>query len=141
MRYWGSFGTMQKKSTQSLVWVFSLTWGLPLTLAGAICWLFLSGHRHWIHCGMAFTSIGTERASFTLGPFVFLAADDSPYIQDHEVGHSWQNAVLGPFMFPFAMLPSMILCDAYLKGRISYDEYWRRYPEDWADWLGGVERQ
>ena len=85
----------------------------------------------------------------SLGLFVFWSRDDTPYVRitsankEHEYGHSLQSRLLGPLYLPLVGLPSsarVVYAVLYRKltGR-RWDDYFRGYPEDWADRLAGVD--
>jgi hypothetical protein len=59
----------------------------------------------------------------------------------HELGHSRQSAILGPLYLPIVGLPSLVM---NLASRVSpriAAGYYQRWPESWADRLGGVLRR
>ena len=64
----------------------------------------------------------------------------------HEYGHSKQSRVFGLFYLLFVGLPSVIgnITDRMFHGDWSIAQrekwYYSRYPEKWADKLGGVVR-
>ena len=94
---------------QTLYRLLSWTWGLPLTLAGAIvsAVLRLLGHRPrkwgWTTCFV----VGKNWGGLSLGP-VTLASSPSEDLLRHEFGHSVQNCRLGPFYLLVILLPSAL---------------------------------
>lgn len=78
----------------------------------------------------------------SLGPIIILA--DHPYhditVKNHEYGHSIQSRLLGPLYLLVVGIPS--LCNAmwWKLNSLPFKDYYKRYPEKWADTLGGVER-
>jgi len=65
----------------------------------------------------------------------------------HEYGHTIQSMIFGPLYLIVVGLPSVmqniigvILLRRFDKHEYSY-AYYNRYPEKWADRLGGVEKQ
>ena len=58
----------------------------------------------------------------------------------HEYGHSRQSLVLGPLYLPLVGIPSLSLAVMTRMGILSRNSYFTRYPEAWADRLGGVKR-
>lgn len=80
----------------------------------------------------------------SLGEYVFVSAEsvgaDNKVIS-HEIGHTRQSRMLGPLYLLVVGLPSLA---NNLLSRVSkkvHATYYRRYPEAWADRLGGVERE
>lgn len=92
-------------------WFLQLTWGLPMTLFGAIVAIvcLVTGHKpKMFHQNIYFT-FGTGGWGFEAGGFFFLSKDaEELSMKQHEAGHGIQNAVLGVFM-PFVVsIPSTI---------------------------------
>ena len=58
----------------------------------------------------------------------------------HELGHSIQSLMLGPFYLFVVGIPSLINNLRARKNKEVYDTYYQRYPEKWADKLGAVDR-
>lgn len=64
--------------------------------------------------------------------------------REHEWGHTRQSRLLGPLYLPVVGVPSSaraVYAFFYreLTGR-KWERYYAGYPENWADELGGVER-
>jgi hypothetical protein len=59
----------------------------------------------------------------------------------HEYGHCRQSLMLGWLYLPVVGLPSMIMNLLTRRGVLSRDRYYLRWPENWADRLGGVVRR
>lgn len=99
-----------KKTIQTILyWVISWTWGLPMTLIGAIGGLLCMVMRHRpCHYKQAiyFQAFGKNWGGMEAGCFFFVDENTTKHTCQHEWGHSLQNLVLGPFM-PFVVcLPS-----------------------------------
>jgi hypothetical protein len=78
----------------------------------------------------------------SLGPTIILAdhpAHDETTVR-HEYGHSLQSMKLGPLYLIAVGIPSFIRATLWYVTKLPKDLYYRGYPEDWADRLGGVER-
>lgn len=58
----------------------------------------------------------------------------------HEFGHSKQSKILGWLYLIIIGLPSYVMAQRYLKGKISLKKYYNFYTEKWADKLGGIKR-
>ena len=85
------------------------------------------------------------RIGVSFGPIVFLDRL-APYASvRHELGHSGQSLILGPLYLIVVGIPSFIMS---LMSSFSYRHssgkfyagYYKRFPENWADWIGGVKR-
>jgi len=84
----------------------------------------------------------------SLGRYILLSEDyrDDDNVIGHEHGHSLQSKILGWLYLPMVGLPSitMNLLSLFLLaiGRPRFSEnYYHRWPESWADRLGGVSRR
>lgn len=104
-----------------LWYVLNLTWGLPYTLIGAFMSLFVNLFYH--RKGGSF-----RRTNYKYGPlhvtqfgrnwgglegvfFIFVANDMgttwTEHTRQHEFGHSFQNALFGPFNIFLTLIPSV----------------------------------
>ena len=102
---------MKKTIKIILYWFLQCTWGIIMTLAGAVGAIVMLckgekprrfGHAiYFVH--------GHGWGGVNLGGFFFISHEsDRLKTKTHEYGHSFQNAVLGP-LFPFVVgAPSMI---------------------------------
>jgi hypothetical protein len=77
----------------------------------------------------------------SLGNYIFLDRTYNSKTVEHEYGHSRQSRLLGPAYLFVIGIPSitMNILSRLLKGRFA-DNYYKRWPESWADKLGGVTR-
>ncbi len=93
-----------------LFWLTSCTWGVIMTLIGAIVALALlvTGHKpHRFHYFVYF-EIGEGWGGFELGGFFIVSRGVGLSTKQHEAGHGLQNIMLGVFM-PFVVsIPSAI---------------------------------
>ena len=83
------------------------------------------------------TQANTWKA-FTLGQYVFYFGNISEQGRRHETGHSIQSKYLGWLYLPLVGLPSVILYWYKTAFNKSAEWYHGKYPEHWADKLGGV---
>jgi hypothetical protein len=95
---------------KKLYYLLSLTWGLPITLIGAVVALCLMAKRYkpkrfgWAWC----FEIGKGWGGFNLG-LVFLCEEGAPdTLKAHEFGHSIQNCMWGVLMPFVVVFPSVI---------------------------------
>lgn len=85
---------------KTLYILLQCTWGILVTLIGAVFFLFNRNCEHqWYRC--CIDTKWNAKGGMSLGLFIFTPADDAPYVQMirvHEYGHTIQNIVLGPLM-------------------------------------------
>lgn len=127
------------------IWLYHLlsyTWGVLMTAAGWLtllfCRLFLGAKIH-SHGPAHYVMIGDNWGGLEMGN-CFLVADNmgdswTAHTKNHELGHNFQNAVLGPFIVFVVMIPSAC---RYWHQRISRKRG-RVFPSDWYDsaWFEG----
>ena len=104
-------------------YTLSFTWGLPLTLIGAIVALFLLATKHRPHLwrGCLCFEIGKTRwGGLNLGLVILCQHNASDSLKSHELGHAVQNCYLGPIMLLF------VFCSAV---RYHYRDYKERKGE------------
>jgi hypothetical protein len=58
----------------------------------------------------------------------------------HEYGHSKQSKILGWFYLIVVGLPSITFNILTRMGILKREDYYTRFPENWADSLGDVDR-
>lgn len=86
-----------------------------------------------------------QKIGISLGNYSFVNVGCSQFTIKHEYGHSRQSLYLGPLYLIIVGLPSITM---NILGNILYyfghytfhDNYYKRFPENWADKLGGVKR-
>lgn len=89
-----------KKIAKQLYWILSCTWGILMTLAGALvaCWLMCKGFvPEKNQYGWVF-KVGSGWGGLSLGPIALVSYNSSQHTLNHEFGHSIQNCAYGPFM-------------------------------------------
>lgn len=93
-----------------LFWLLSLTWGLPMTLFGAICalGLLITGHKPQRFHYFIYFEVGESWGGFEAGGFFFVNKHPTLHIKQHECGHGVQNIILGVFMPFLVSIPSCI---------------------------------
>lgn len=100
------------KAFKIIVFYFlSFTWGLPVTLIGAIVALLMifTGHKPRLFHHLIYFEVGGEDwGGFSCGCFFVVNKNASLSMMQHECGHSLQNIVLG-FLMPFVVsIPSAV---------------------------------
>lgn len=127
--------------TRKVFYTLSLTWGLPLSLCGAVVSLFLiaTGHRPRRWGGCWYFNLGKNAwGGLNLGMFFFTDPVDSPNTKNHEFGHAIQNCYLGPFMIPLVLCSVARYHDRNRRQKRGetlppYDSWWF---EGWATKCG-----
>lgn len=89
-----------------LFYAMTATWGLPLTLCGALVaiTLCLAGCRPTRYHGAWLFTLGRYWGGFSLGPVLLSAEDASDQLRRHELGHAIQNVRYGPMILPLVLL-------------------------------------
>ena len=77
----------------------------------------------------------------SLGEYIILHETcDDEETRMHELGHRKQSRMLGPLYLLVVGLPSVCLCLMAKKSYKINSTYFKHFPENWADKLGGVKR-
>ena len=76
----------------------------------------------------------------SLGNYILLDERYSQTTVMHEYGHSRQSYLLGPLYLLVIGLPSITMNILTRAGILAPENYYKRWPEKWADQLGEVER-
>lgn len=102
---------MKKTIKMILYWFLQCTWGIIMTLAGAVGAIVMlcKGEKPKRFGYAVYFVHGHDWGGVCLGGFFFVSQEsDHLKTKTHEYGHSFQNALLGP-LFPFVVgAPSMI---------------------------------
>lgn len=91
-----------------MFYVLSCTWGIILTIMGAVVALALliTGHKPHKFYNSVYFRVGDNWGGFEMGPFFIIDKQGDLPTKQHEAGHGIQNIVLGPLM-PFVVsIPS-----------------------------------
>ena len=111
-----------------LIWLLSATWGIIMTLIGAVVGLFLYWRAYiptrygpsWVFV------VGENWGGISLGPVVLISRTARIRTIYHEVGHTIQNALFGPFFPLIVGIPSAIRYwyREWKTPTTSYDSIW-----------------
>jgi len=118
-------------------------WELPQLLLGAI--IYLAQKKNISRVGryrqaQVFKGAGF-RGAISLSWLIFLGTDaDDERLVKHEYGHSLQSLFLGWLYLPLVGLPSLIRSSIWRSSRRETSQYFKRFPENWADRLGKADR-
>lgn len=109
-----------------LYYVLTFTWGILMNIIGVFATMVTSacGGYVYIKHGRVIVEIGKCWGGVTFGNFIIVDLTSDNSIIAHEIGHSIQNAFMGPF-FPFLVgIPSVV--------RYWYREFlWRKHRDRW----------
>ncbi len=85
---------------KKLFYTLNLTWGLIMTLIGAVValGLLVKGYRPTRHGGCLCFTVKSKKAwsGVSLGLVIIVTENATAATKNHEFGHSIQNAVYGP---------------------------------------------
>lgn len=123
------------------------TWEFPQTLLGFLVMAVLSVFST-TEKGRAFPLSGRVIVVKTfapifvsLGRYVILYYMAGTNTRKHEYGHCMQSAKLGPLYLIVVGVPSFTMAAISRVSKKFAKNYYKRFPENWADKLGGVERR
>ena len=125
-----------------------LFWQFPQIILGNIlrCVYKCSAYRKIEKPSVVVYSSKTMPSGISCGTIVILKETMLFDIDiNHEIGHSIQSKYLGVFYLFIVGLPSFVMnlmsiYSAYFGSGKFYNNYYKRWPESWADKLGGVKR-
>ncbi|MDR0443283.1 MAG: hypothetical protein LBH44_07755 [Treponema sp.] len=125
-------------------------WQLPQHLVALVVWEVLKCARKVMSVlrGHDSTIIyALPKMGLSLGRYIFVHYGCSPLTIKHEMGHSRQSLIFGPFYLLLVGIPSAVFANIWDRlfhkkwsSEKRHDWYYNRYPEKWADKLGGVDR-
>lgn len=121
-------------------YTLNLTWGLPMTLIGAIIalGLLIGGNRPTLHGGCLCFTVGDNWGGVSLGLVMIVSKQATGATKNHELGHAVQNAVYGVFMPFIVSIPSAVRY-WYRRGQDPYtlppyDAVWfERQATEWGN--------
>lgn len=112
-----------------LWFLLNITWGITYTFFGLLIalGLLITGHKCEKFQRCYRFALGKSWGGFELGFFFLTDLNKNFYTSLHEEGHSYQNAIYGPFVIFLCVIPSVI---RYWYRRLSkktqkdYDAIW-----------------
>lgn len=101
-------GAMFLYKNKWLYYLLALTWGVLLTLLGLVATLVVMcfGKFPKAYKGIYYQSIFKNWGGWEFGLMFLCDEDENIYIKKHELGHTYQNALLGIFQPFLVWLPS-----------------------------------
>jgi len=99
-----------------IYYILNCTWGIILTLIGWFITLALLivGKKPVPYHGVYYFPLRESWGGFEMGMMFIRDTTSTEHVSQHELGHTFQNAILGPFMIFLVSLPSVF-------------RYWYRY--------------
>jgi len=117
-------------------------WQLPQHLLALIT-LFILRKRITIKTSYEHTTVYRLNMigwGISLGNYILLDERYDQITIMHEFGHSVQSLYFGPLYLIVIGLPSIIMNILTRLKILKYENYYKRWPENWADKLGKVKR-
>lgn len=115
-------------------------WQLPQILLGYTVVAVTRARFHALYKDAKIFIPKKAQFGVSLGPIIILSgAFLSARVIKHEYGHSLQSKMLGPLYLLVVGLPSITFNILTRVGLLKPSMYYKRYPENWADRLGGVD--
>lgn len=115
-------------------------WQLPQEIIGSFLVLILKGKQTKYGITGIYTVPNLFHSGISLGDYIIFDGriELSEIDVLHEYGHQLQSRFLGPLYLLIVGIPSLI-GNIYSRVKNKNDAwYYSRYPENWADKLGGV---
>lgn len=142
-----------KKITKVFRWV----WQLPQNLLGFLLsrnynykstrYIDIDGKDKGVYVYFKpFFCSGVNLGDYIILDYWYCGKGCTQQVFAHEYGHSRQSLILGWFYLPLVGLPSIVgnVWDRLFHKNWAKEQrekwYYSRYPENWADKLGGVTR-
>ena len=144
--------TWSENTIQLLIYIGLFIWELPQNIGGLLYLLFsyLLSEVQKVEFEKGRVFIELKKTGVSLGFFVFWPSCDNRYFKlssknkMHEFGHSIQSRILGPLYLLLVGIPSILRVLYrilyYTFTGLRWKNYYKGYPEDWADRLGDIIR-
>lgn len=93
-----------------LYYLLNFTWGSIMTIVGLLVALVLIiiGFKPQSYHGIWYFKVAKSWGGLSLGIIFLRDSNSGDYINPHELGHTYQNAILGPFALLLSFIPSFI---------------------------------
>lgn len=133
---------MKNKKITFLSTLVNWTWELPQTLLGFILKLIYSVEKTENYNDIKLVHLAKSRIGISLGRYILVHKKPLVRTKKHEYGHCRQSKYFGPLYLIIIGLPSITLnvLSQLIGGKFS-DNYYNRFPENWADKLGKVAKR
>lgn len=99
----------KKILSYAVFWLIQCTWGIIMTLIGAIIalGLIITGHKPKLMGPALYFEIGENWGGINFGPFFLCCKNAGEDVKYHEFGHGLQNLIWGPLMPFIVTIPSI----------------------------------
>ncbi len=124
-------------------------WQLPQNMLAKLVYAFYKGKLKktttykgfawWVITATVYYIEGFP-GGLSLGQFIFVYPNCGTKMIKHEYGHCLQSKMLGWLYLIVVFIPSFVMACLTRLGILEREGYYKRYPEAWADTLGGVIR-
>ena len=117
-------------------------WQLPQNLLAKLVYGFYKGKLKETTTYKDATVYYIEgfQGGLSLGQFIFVYPNCGTKMIKHEYGHCLQSKMLGWLYLIVVFIPSFVMACLTRLGVLKREGYYKRFPEAWADKLGGVIR-
>ena len=119
--------------------IFKTLWQLPQVLLAYLVILFSKSKYKEDYSGIKIYET-EKRFGISLGTMIILYSYYNEKTLKHEYGHTRQSLMLGPLYLIIVGLPSITMNIISRFNKKFAANYYNRWPENWADELGKVER-
>lgn len=121
--------------------IFLYIWQLPQNILGLLLIFILGARKNELG---VYTYTKNLDLGISLGNYIITWENPSQNVVKHEKGHQRQSIILGPLYLLIVGFPSLAgniydrIFHKRLKPHLRIKWYHNRFPENWADTLGGV---
>lgn len=117
-------------------------WQLPQNLLAKLIYSFYKGklNEARLYKNTTVYYIKGFQGGLSLGQFIFVYPNCGQKMIKHEYGHCLQSKMLGWLYLIVVFIPSFVMACLTRLGILDNKDYYKRYPENWADSLVGVKR-
>jgi hypothetical protein len=126
--------------------IFALIWQLPQVIVGMITLIVMIIKRRsrkinfFDRTGTLIMMCFEKNIGVSFGPLIFIGESPMEKTVNHEIGHSIQSRRWGLLYLLVIGLPSIIRAFLWRILKLDAKTYYRGWPENNADRLGGVQR-
>jgi len=117
-------------------------WQLPQNLLALMVIRATDARYHGGMVAGAKIYVTSARIGVCLGEYIIMWRDAPEPLKTiaHEAGHYQQSLLFGPLYLIIIGIPSLLMNVGTRLHLLKRENYYKRWPESWADTLGKVER-
>lgn len=122
--------------------IIRFIWELPQNLLGLLLIKLTKAENIGNHTENAIYKAKKDFGMYavSLGRYIIVSEEVTPRIIRHEYGHCRQSKMLGWLYLIVIGIPSFVMNRLTSIGILDNRKYYDRWPETWADKLGGVDK-